>query len=76
MQKTKVTRRGQTVVPAALRKKFNIGADSHLVWSAEGNRIEVTPLPASPVKVLRGLSEGFSLRKALLKKRSEDKALE
>ncbi len=76
MHKTRVTSKGQTVVPAALRKRFNIGPSSQLVWSAEGSKIEVTPLPASPVKALRGLSEKHPLRRALLRKRSEDKVLE
>jgi AbrB family looped-hinge helix DNA binding protein len=76
MHKTSVTRKGQTVVPAALRKKFNIVANSQLVWSTNGNVIEVTPLPADPVKALRGFSEKHPLRKLLLRKRQEDKALE
>ncbi|TAK04430.1 AbrB/MazE/SpoVT family DNA-binding domain-containing protein [bacterium] len=76
MHKTSVTRKGQTVVPAPLRKRFNIGPNSQLVWSTDGKVIEVTPLPADPIKVLRGFSEKHRLREALLRKRREDKALE
>ncbi len=75
MHKTSVTRKGQTVVPAPLRKKFNIGPNSQLVWSTDGNVIEVTPLPANPIKALRGFSEKHPLRKVLLRRRREDKAL-
>ena len=76
MHKTSVTRKGQTVVPAALRKKFNIVPNSQLVWTTDGKVIEVTPLPANPVKALRGFSEKHPLRHALLRKRKEDKAFE
>jgi AbrB family looped-hinge helix DNA binding protein len=76
MQKTSVTKKGQTVIPAALRRKFNIGPNSQLVWSTDGNVIQVTPLPADPVRALRGFSEQHPLRKALLRKRREDKTLE
>jgi hypothetical protein len=47
-----------------------------LVWSTDGKVIEVTPLPAEPIKALRGFSEKHPLRRALLRKRREDKALE
>lgn len=76
MRKTRVSRKGQTVVPASLRKQFKIGPNSQLVWSTDGNLIKVTPLPENPVKVLRGFSEKRPLGKVLLRKRREDKALE
>jgi len=76
MHKTSVTRKGQTVVPALLRKQFNIGPSSKLVWSTDGKVIQVTPLPAEPIKALRGFSAKHPLRGALLRKRREDKSLE
>jgi AbrB family looped-hinge helix DNA binding protein len=76
MYKTRVTRKGQTVVPASIRKKFNIGPKSRLVWSVKSNVIEVTPLPENPIEALRGFTEKRPLRQALLRRRQEDKALE
>ena len=76
MHKTSVTQKGQTVVPAPIRKRFNIKANSKLVWSTDGKVIEVTPIPSDPVKALRGFSEKHPLRPALLRKRREDKTLE
>jgi len=76
MHKTSVTRKGQTVVPAPLRKQFNIGPNSQLVWSTDGKVIEVTPLPSDPIRALRGSTEKRRLLRALLKRRKEDKALE
>ena len=75
MQKTSVTRKGQTVVPAALRKRFNIGANSQLVWSTAGDTILVRPLPADPLKALRGFTEKHPLRRKLLRRRLEDKSV-
>ena len=76
MHKTSVTRKGQTVDPAPLRKRFNIGPNSQLVWSTDGKVIEVTPLPSDPIRALRGSTEKRRLLRALLKRRKEDKALE
>ena len=74
MHKTSGTRKGQTVVPAPLRKRFNIGPKSQLFWSTNAKVIEVTPLPADPIKALRGFTEKHPLRKALLMKRREERA--
>ena len=76
MHKTSVTQKGQTVVPAPLRKQFNIGPNSQLVWSTDGKVIEVTPIPPDPIRALRGSTEKRRLLRALLKRRKEDKALE
>jgi len=76
MHKTSVTSKGQTVVPAPLRKRFNIGPNSQLVWSTDGKVIEVTPIPPDPIRALRGSTEKRRLLRALLKRRKEDKALE
>ncbi len=76
MYKTSVTRKGQTVVPAPLRKRFNIGPNSQLVWSTDGKVIEVTPLPPDAIRALRGSTEKRRLLRALLRRRKEDKALE
>ena len=74
MHKTSVTRKGQTVIPTPLRKRFNIGPNFHLVRSTDGKVIEVTPVPADPVKLLRGFSEKHPLRRVLLRKRQEEQA--
>jgi len=76
MHKTSVTQKGQTVVPAPLRKRFNIGPNSQLVWSTDGNVIYVTPIPPDPIRALRGSTEKRRLLRELLKSRREDKGLE
>ena len=75
MHMTSVTRKGQTVVPAAIRKRFNIKPNSKLVWSTDGKVIEVTPIPTDPIRALRGSTEKRGFLRELLKSRREDKKL-
>ena len=72
MIKTKVTQRGQTVVPAEIRRQFGIGDDSSLLWDSDGKTITVIPAPADPIRNMRGFSRGHNLRKALIRSRKED----
>ena len=56
--KTKLTKRGQTVVPAKIRKRFNLDKSSRLLWMVEGDIITVLPLPEKPVEALKGAMKG------------------
>lgn len=61
---TTVSRRGQTVVLAAIQKHYNI---------KEGDRLAVIPLPSGDVtKALRGSGKGQHLRQKLLEERRRD----
>lgn len=66
---TLVTRRGQTVVPAALRRKYGIEEGDRLVWLDEGRTIRVVPVPADPIKALQGSAKGEGLMELLLEER-------
>ncbi len=68
----KTTEKGHVIIPAALRKKFNIKKGSRLaVYEGEGNVILIRPLPEDPVEASRGMLKGkTSLLKALLRDRS------
>ncbi len=70
---TLVSRRGQTVVPACLRRKYAIPAGGRLVWIDDGETIKVVPVSADPVRELRGIARGEGLREELLKGRREDR---
>jgi len=72
MIKTKVTRKGQTVVPAPIRKQFGIGEHSRLMWSSDGNMIRVFPVAEDPILELRGFTKGKNLRSALIRERKKD----
>jgi AbrB family looped-hinge helix DNA binding protein len=71
---TKATTKGQVVIPADLRKKFNIKKGTRLAISeGEGKVILVRPVPDDPIEASRGILKGKTSRmKALLKDRRED----
>ncbi|MEA3439976.1 MAG: AbrB/MazE/SpoVT family DNA-binding domain-containing protein [Chloroflexota bacterium] len=73
---TKITKRGQTVVPAPIRKRYGIQEGDLLVWLDDGETIKVIPIPSDPVEALRGSGEGENLLAALLLSRAEERERE
>ena len=63
---TLITKRGQTVVPAALRKRYQIEEGDRLVWIDEGSIIRVVPVASDPIQALRGSGRGEGLLQKLL----------
>ena len=55
---TAVTKRGQTVIQAAIRKRYHIDSAVHLVWLDDGETIRVVPVPNYPLQALRGRGRG------------------
>ena len=70
---TAVTKRGQTVIPAAIRRRYHIDADVHLVWLDDGETIRVVPVPNDPLRALRGRGRGTRLTERLLAERQVDR---
>jgi AbrB family looped-hinge helix DNA binding protein len=73
---TTITKRGQTVVPATIRKRYQIQEGDHLVWLDDGQQIIVVPVPADPIKALRGRGRGEKLVERLLASRQEERQRE
>jgi len=71
---TAVTKRGQTVIPAAIRRRYGIGEGDRIEWLDEGGSIRVVPVARDPVKALRGRGRGEGLTARLLETRREDRA--
>ena len=71
--KTTVSRRGQTVVPAALRRKYHIKHGTQLYWLDSNGQLKVIPLPADPIEALHGIGRGEGLLKVLLEERARDR---
>ena len=67
-----VTERGQTAIPAALRRKYGLKAHMKLVWVDTGGGIRVVPVPTDAVKSFRGVFKGLGLTESLLKDRREE----
>jgi bifunctional DNA-binding transcriptional regulator/antitoxin component of YhaV-PrlF toxin-antitoxin module len=70
--KSTVTQRGQTVVPAAIRRKYGIKKGVVLQWIDTGETIKVVPVPSDVVGTLRGVAKGEGLRRKLLEERRGD----
>ena len=70
---TAVTKRGQTVIPAAIRKRYRIGSGAHLVWLDDGETIKVVPVTSDPLSNLRGRGRGKKLTATLLNERRRDR---
>jgi AbrB family looped-hinge helix DNA binding protein len=73
---TTLTKRGQTVVPAQIRKRYNLKAGDHLVWLDTGEGIKVIPVPEDPLEALRGSAKGEGLLDALYRYRKEERERE
>jgi AbrB family looped-hinge helix DNA binding protein len=70
---TSVTKRGQTVIPAPIRKRYGIKEGDQLVWLDDGRIITVIPVPADAIRALRGRGRGERLVERLLASRREDR---
>jgi len=74
--RTVVTKRGQTVIPASLRKKYGIGGGTRLQWIDTGETLKVVPIPEDVIRELRGMASGEALTRKLLEERVRDAARE
>ncbi len=70
---TSVTKRGQTVIPAAIRKRYHIEDGDQLVWLDDGEAITVVPVPRDPIQALRGRGKGERLVERLLREREKER---
>jgi bifunctional DNA-binding transcriptional regulator/antitoxin component of YhaV-PrlF toxin-antitoxin module len=73
---TMISKRGQTVVPAVLRRKHKIETGDRLVWIDDGETIKVVPVSGDSVRALKGIGRGEGLREDLLKWRREERSRE
>jgi len=69
---TTLTDRGQTAIPARIRKRFSLKAGQKLVWVDDGDVIFVSPVAQDPIAAFRGSTRKGHLLKALLKSRAVD----
>jgi len=53
-----ITARGQTVIPAEVRRRFRLGPADRLEWIVEPQGIRVVPVRADPVEAFRGQGKG------------------
>lgn len=72
--RTTVTSRGQTVVPARIRRNHAIRSETLLEWIDDGETIRVVPVPPDPISAAIGLTAG--LGEKLLRERRQDRDAE
>lgn len=69
----KTSVKGQLVIPKEIREKLGITPGKRVLIRAVGKRAEITPLPADPIRSMRGmLKGGESMAKELLLERKKD----
>lgn len=70
-----ITARGQTVIPAAIRRRFNLSPADRLEWIIEDDTIRVIPVCADPIEAFRGCGKGGAVER-LLAERAADRERE
>ena len=73
---TTISKRGQTVVPAAIRKRHHILDGDRLAWLDDGETIKIVPIPADPLRALKGIARGERSVQELMKYRREERTRE
>jgi len=68
-----ISSRGQTAVPAKIRRRFHLESHSKLEWVINGDIITVIPIPKDPIKTFRGSLKGKYTEKEFLKDRQQDR---
>jgi len=69
--KTTMTTRGQTVIPARVRRDHRINPGTRIEWIDDGQTIRVVPLPEDPIAAARGTAK--DLRRVLLRDRGRER---
>jgi len=70
-----ITQRGQTVIPAEIRKHFHLSPSDRLEWIIENDTLRVVPVRDNPIEAFRGRGSGGSTKR-LLGERRKDRKLE
>lgn len=71
--KSIVSVRGQTVIPKEVREALGIKAGTKLNWVLKDGSASVSPIPADPVRALRGILKGKGTYADWLRERNEER---
>lgn len=66
-----ITVRGQTVIPAPIRKRFGLGPSKRLEWIIDDDTIRVMPVDTDPVVAFRGSGRGGAVARLLAERRRD-----
>lgn len=70
-----ITARGQTVIPAEIRRRFQLDPSKKLEWIVDDNTITVVPVKADPIEAFHGQGQGGSVER-LIQDRKRDRVRE
>lgn len=70
-----ITSRGQTVIPAEIRRRFRLTASDRLEWIEVDGCLKVIPVRANPIEAFRGQGKGGAVKR-LLDERHDDQLSE
>ena len=70
MQST-ITSRGQTVIPASIRRQFHLNPADRLEWVLDDGTIRVVPVRANPIEAFRGQGKGGATVRLLAERRRD-----
>lgn len=66
-----ITERGQTVIPAEIRRLFHLGPADRLEWVIDPAGIRVVPVRTNSVDAFRGQGKGGSAARLVNDRREE-----
>ena len=73
---TTVSERGQTAIPAQIRRKYHLVPHTKLTWLETREGLTIVPISKNPIESLRGRFQGKGLMKALLDERKKERQRE
>ncbi len=73
---SKVTSKGQVVIPKKLREKYGIRSTTAIRWIEKDQGILMVPESEDPILAARGMLEGSGILQAYLKEKRREKQKE
>ena len=73
---SKVTTKGQIVIPKRIREKYGIFPSTSIRWIEKKEGILMVPDAEDPIISARGMLEGAGVLKAYLKEKEKEKEME
>ena len=66
-----ITERGQTVIPAEIRRRFGLTPAQRLEWIVEPDGIRVVPVAAHPIETFRGRGKGGAVARLVADRQAD-----
>ena len=66
-----ITERGQTVIPAEIRRRFHLSPSQRLGWVVDAEGIRVVPVAENPIDAFRGQGKGGGTARLIADRQAE-----